>query len=151
MQRVVISNDILLPEVVRLLGEGNEVILRTKGASMLPFIWGNRDSVVLVRPVNVNVGDIVLAQVKEDDYVLHRVIGSDNGSVTLMGDGNLSGCEVCRYEDIKAVAKMIIRDGKTIDCTSRGYIRAVRLWRFLLPARRYILAIYRRLYRYNYY
>ena len=146
VSRVQVPNAILLGEVSRLLDDGKDVILMTKGCSMLPFIRGERDSVNLRKLDVLEVGDIVLARVKEDVYVLHRVFSVDGDAVTLMGDGNLKGKERCRRADICGTAIEILREGgKVVDCRGRKALALARIWRFLLPLRRYMLAVYRRL------
>ncbi len=61
-----------------------------------------------------------------------------------MGDGNLSGTEVCGKENIHGYAVSIIRKGKQINCNSKVEQFKTRIWQILLPFRRYLLAIYRR-------
>ena len=74
MKKLVLPNEILLGEVERLLSQGTSVTIMTKGNSMLPFIVGERDSVVL-KPYGVpRVGDIALAHLHNGAYVLHRII-----------------------------------------------------------------------------
>ena len=53
MKKVVMQNEILLTEVQRLVAEGESVTLKAKGTSMLPFIRGEHDNVVLVKPGHV--------------------------------------------------------------------------------------------------
>ena len=60
MGKVVLPNDILLDEVARLLSEGRDVVMTPKGRSMLPFIRGEVDCVVLRQLPKVEVGDIVI-------------------------------------------------------------------------------------------
>ena len=153
MQRLTIPNDVLLPEVVRLLRDDQNVTLRTKGNSMLPFIHGGRDSVVLQHPHNLHRGDIVLACLADGRFVLHRIVGFDEDSsrhpqsvVVLMGDGNLCETERCTRADITGKAVKIIRNNKYIDCSAPSEQRKVRVWIALLPLRRYLLAIYRQVY-----
>lgn len=147
MQKSSMPNEIILSEVSRLVSEGEQVVLMTKGVSMLPFIVGNRDSVLLTAPESFSVGDIVLARIDGCRYVLHRVIELDGDSVVLMGDGNIRGVEKCMKSDVTALALSIIRpDGSRIDCRSEKHLRQARLWRKLLPLRRWILAVYRRVY-----
>lgn len=146
MQRLTLPNEVLLPEIGRLVAEGEKVTLRAKGVSMLPFIHGGRDSVLLTRPEQgLKVGDIVLAQVARDRYVLHRIYEIDGDRLTLMGDGNIRGCERCRKEHVMALAVRILREGKEVDCTTPSHLRKAALWKALLPVRRYLLALYRRL------
>ena len=146
MEKKIIPNDLLLGEVSRLVAEGEKVTIMTKGVSMLPFIRGERDSVLLQRPENLAPGMIVLAYVENRRYVLHRIMSMEGDKVTLMGDGNIAGVERCRIEDVKAVAVKIITPKGEIDCMSRKHLRRAAIWKSLLPVRRWILAIYRRLF-----
>lgn len=143
MQKQIVANDILISEIVRLISDGSKVIFTPKGMSMLPFIRGGRDSVVLIAPKDIMNGDIVLAKVG-NIYVLHRVIELSDFFVTLMGDGNIIGTEKCVRNDILAVAEKIIKDKKEIFCRSENHQRKASVWRLLKPFRRYILFIYRR-------
>ena len=140
MKKMVVPNEILLAEADDLLSRGIEVVLMTKGNSMLPFIRGEKDSVNLKRFGAVKVGDIVLARIAPQRYVLHRIFSIDGDQVTLMGDGNLVGTESCRLSDILGTVTEIIRpSGKKKKVTDGS------LWRTLLPVRRYLLWIYRKL------
>lgn len=146
MGKITLPNDVLLDEVARLVDEGEAVTLMTKGASMLPFIVGGRDSVVLVRPEELFPGMIVLAYVQGGRYVLHRILSVDGTKVVLMGDGNIKGVEVCAPADVKAVAVRISRPSGEVDCLSKRHLRQAAIWKTLLPVRRWILAVYRRLF-----
>lgn len=146
MGKITLPNDVLLDEVARLVAEGEAVTLMTKGASMLPFIVGGRDSVVLVRPEELFSGMIVLAYVQGGRYVLHRILSVDGTKVVLMGDGNIKGVEVCAPVDVKAVAVRISRPSGEVDCLSKRHLRQAAIWKTLLPVRRWILAVYRRLF-----
>lgn len=132
-----LPTSVLCGEVSALLAEGKKVELKTKGASMRPFIEGDRDSVVLERRDSCKVGDIVLAQIRKDVYVLHRVFAVDGDSITLMGDGNVRGTEHCKISDICGTVTTIITPKRSIKPGSG------RVWRLLLPVRRYLLFIYR--------
>jgi hypothetical protein len=146
MEKITLPNDVLLDEVARLVAEGGAVALMTKGASMLPFIVGGRDSVVLVRPEELFPGMIVLAYVQGGRYVLHRILSVDGTKVVLMGDGNIKGVEVCAPADVKAVAVRISKPSGEVDCLSKRHLRQAAIWKTLLPVRRWILAVYRRLF-----
>jgi SOS-response transcriptional repressor LexA len=139
MKKMVVPNEILLEEAADLLSRGIEVILMTKGNSMLPFIRGEKDSVNLKKYGAVEVGDIVLARIAPQRYVLHRIIALDGDKVTLMGDGNLVGTETCRLSDILGTVREIIRPNGSTKKVTKG-----TFWRKLLPVRRYILWIYRK-------
>lgn len=146
MDTKTIANEILLGEVARLLAEGRSVTLRAKGNSMNPFIEGGKDLVKLVPADGIKAGDIALAETSAGRYVLHRVVKAEGDSVTLMGDGNLRGTERCRRADIRGKAALIVKpDGRAVDCTSRAELRKAAAWRRLLPLRRALLAVWRRL------
>lgn len=149
ISRKTARTELLMNEALMLIEEGKRVIVRVKGSSMLPFLRGDKDSVELEKASEIKCGDIVLAYVEECRFVLHRIIRIDGERVVLMGDGNLKGCEYCRIEDIKAKAVNIIKPAKggykKISCTDRTHMRKAYLWKKLLPVRRYILAIYKRI------
>ena len=135
----------IIEEAVRLVREGVNVTLPVNGYSMLPFIIGGKESVILHRPGLIDVGDVVLAWVDGNRYVVHRIIKLDYDRVTLMGDGNLT-TEHCALGDIKArVTHVVSADNKKRDLYSRWRVRAAKVWYWLRPIRRYLLAIYRRL------
>lgn len=144
-EHMTLPNDVLLPEVARLLSEGHTVTLQAKGRSMFPFITGGRDSVILRKTTYLQTGDIVLAYVKDRGYILHRIFKISKQEVILMGDGNVNITEQCKREDIAGKVLEIIRNTHHIDCSSRNELCKIWIWRVLLPVRRYILGIYYRL------
>lgn len=128
------------------MGEGVCVTLPVNGNSMLPFIIGGRESVILQQSIEPRVGDVVLALVKGGYYVVHRIIAIDGDTVTLMGDGNLSITEQCMVSDIKArITHVVSADGRQHEIDNLWRRWAARLWWHLRPIRRYLLAIYKRL------
>ena len=135
----------IISDAVRLVNEGMAVTMLVKGRSMLPFILGGLESVVLTRPGEIREGDVVLAQIAEGRYVLHRVMSVSPERVVLMGDGNIRGQEVCRPQDVLARADEVVgEDGRHRRLDTPAQRRRARLWRRLLPVRRWILAVYKR-------
>lgn len=141
------TDETIIKEAVRLVNDGVSVTFPVKGRSMIPFIIGGRDSVVLQKPENLEPGLVVLAEISPGHYVLHRIIDidEDNGRITLMGDGNVRGTELCTPATVLAVATHVV-DGKErrSPLYSPAQKRRARRWRRLLPVRRYLLAIMRR-------
>ena len=134
----------IIEEAVRLAREGVNVTLPVNGNSMLPFIIGGKESVILhSRGGIVDVGDVVLAWVDGNRYVVYRIIKLDYDRVTLMGDGNVA-TEHCTLNDIKARVTHVVDDNKERDLHNRWRMLAARMWYWLRPVRRYLLAIYRR-------
>lgn len=138
-----VANDILIPELARLLNEQKEVRFTPSGVSMRPFIEGDKDSVILA-PMNrpPKVGDILLAQVEtmcgNKTYVLHRLIRIENETLVLQGDGNLTGEECCNAADIIGRVVAIETPNGRRKPLTRG-----RLWYTLRPLRKWLLKIYR--------
>ena len=140
-----LSDEQIIRDAVSLVNEGLAVTMLVKGRSMLPFILGGRESVVLTRPGEIRPGDVVLARIDGRRYVLHRVMEVSPERVELMGDGNIAGREVCRPEDVLARADEVVgADGCHRRLDSPRQRRLARLWRRLLPVRRWLLAVYKR-------
>ena len=137
-----VPNEILLEEVARLLTEGKNVELMTKCNSMLPYIIGNRDSVILRQEdgYRLRAGDIVLARRGAGVFVLHRIIAISGDELTLRGDGNVWGTETVRREDVLGrVIRIVHPSGKS--CVAHKAF----FWRHTGPLfRRCVLAAYRR-------
>ena len=138
MNTVQLPNEILLSSAKTFLDEGREVIVRAKGNSMLPYIRSERDSVVLKKSDDLEVGDIVLVQMP-GRYVMHRIIRREGDNFTMMGDGNYRGTESFSRGDVLGKVIWIVKeDGRRV-APGRG-----RFWHALLTLRRYILWIYRK-------
>ena len=135
---------LILSEAIRLVGEGVEVIFPVNGRSMRPFIEGGRDSVLLVKPVDVKPMDVVLAKTEDNRYVIHRVMEIAGDRVTLMGDGNLQGREHAECKQIYAKVTHVVHPNGYKRSLYTPFIQFVqKLWVSLLPLRRYLLKLYR--------
>lgn len=140
--QITLPNEILLEEVATLLDEGREVEIMSKGTSMLPFIVGGRDSVILRKEESGchKPGDIVLARRSPGNYVLHRIVAVAGERVTLKGDGNVYGTETVGIEDILGKVIAVVKPSGRKRVPGNAY-----LWRNLNPfVRRCFLALYRR-------
>lgn len=146
IKEIKFKNSQFMPEVVRLLDEGHTVTLKLKGFSMRPFLEDGRDKALLIKATTIRRGDAVLAEVSKGVYVLHRIVRIKGEDVTLRGDGNL-GVEHCKKSDVKGFAIGFYRKGRTtIDKTNQlKWIAYSFVWCGLLPIRRYLLALYRRI------
>ena len=143
-----IANDILIPEIERLLKDGKEVRFTPSGVSMRPFIEGDRDSVILAAvTASPRIGDVLLAsvqtQVGTQTYVLHRLVRIEKGTqgeavYVLQGDGNISGEERCVYADI--IGRVIRIEGPS---GRRKPLTRGRLWYHMRRWRWFLLKIYR--------
>ena len=147
---MIIDNDTFFADVLRVLEEGKQVTIPVKGYSMLPFIRGGKDLVVLEKAGwDLKTDDIVLFHVGPWDggrYVMHRILSIDGDAVDIMGDGVPTTHEHVRRSQILAKAVEILRGGKrSVDPYTPGQLRLVHFWQWLRPVRRYILFVYRHL------
>lgn len=139
MEKRTIEDDVYFGTMKGFIDMGKSVSMTPKGFSMLPFIRGERDSVV-IGPVcePLQVGDIILARIGSR-YVMHRIIALDADRITMMGDGNLRGVEHCLAGEVIGKVTEIVGSNGRHAKPGKG-----TLWRHLLPFRRYLLAIYKR-------
>ena len=150
MDKMIIDNDTFFAGVLPLLDQGKRVTIPVKGFSMLPFIRGGKDLVVLEKAgADLKADDIVLFRMGPREggrYVMHRILSIDGDAVDIMGDGVLKAHEHVRRNQILAKAVEILRGGKhPVDPYAPSQLRLVHFWQGLLPVRRYILFIYRHL------
>lgn len=131
----------LLDEAIYQLRQGHKIKLQAKGNSMYPFITNGGDEVIIQKSTHIQTGDIVLAQSEEGHFVLHRIYRIKDKQLLLMGDGNLNAQEKSREELVYGTVTGIIRNGRTIDCTSLAERSKAWIWRKLLPFRKYFLAV----------
>lgn len=140
------KDSVIIEEASRLVSEGLCVTLPVNGQSMLPFIIGGKESVILQKPENLQVGHVVLAWVDGNHYVVHRIKAIDGDAVTLTGDGNLGGLEHCQLSDVRALATHVVdAQGRRRDLYTKWRMRGVYVWNLMFPLRRYILGVNRRI------
>jgi hypothetical protein len=143
-----VNNHLFMQEITRMFRqEGKKsVTFIVRGFSMRPFLEDGRDKVVLSPPREPKIGDVVLAEISEKRYALHRVINVENGIYTMRGDGNpLRMTEQFTQDKIIGLADGFIRKGKFVSTDSRQWRCYSAVWNILKPLRRILLAIYRRI------
>lgn len=129
-----------------IVAEGKEFVLPVGGVSMLPFIIGGKERVVLSPVKVIEPRKVYLALTDTGIYVIHRLEKIEGDRVKLMGDGNLKTGEFCNREGIKAQVDYVIdSNGKQRYLYSGGRMFATRIWLMLKPLRRYLLVIYKKL------
>ena len=101
----------------------------------------------LIQDMALKVGDIVLAELAPGHYALHRIFRLNKTHVQMLGDGNLNPDPVIRHEDVKVIVKAFLRKGsKTPDyIDGKKFQRYSKVWMKVRPARRWLLAVWRRL------
>jgi len=150
MEKMVVDNDTFFRDVLEVLDRGKQVTIPVKGYSMLPFIRGSKDLVVLEKPgEDLKEDDIVLFHVGPGEggrWVMHRILSVEGDALDIMGDGVPETHEHVRRSQVFARAVQILRAGKRpVDPYSPRQLRQVHLWQRLRPLRRYILFVYRHL------
>ena len=144
--KMVVQNDEFFSQVLARLEDGHTATIPVKGFSMLPFIRGGKDLVVLEKADGeLKKDDIVLFFI-HGKYIMHRVLRTDGHHFDIQGDGVWLGHEYPSREQILAKATKILRAGrKEVDPYSPKQLRLVHAWQRLGRLRRYILFIYRHL------
>ncbi len=145
MKKIVVKNEEMFPEVAEMLAQGRQVTIPVKGVSMLPFIVGERDLVVLEAAHQYKKDDIVLFCIG-GRWILHRIIEVGPKGPVIRGDGILKNVERPLWSNIHGRAVSVLRHGKKpVNPYSGLNIFLLRCWNLLRPVRRYLLYIYRHL------
>ncbi|MDR2823993.1 MAG: S24/S26 family peptidase [Prevotellaceae bacterium] len=143
-----IANNLFFSEIERILATGENVSITVKGRSMTPLLRNGRDAVVL-SPANVRalkVGQIVLFRHRER-HLLHRIVKIDGENLVIQGDGTRNTEDAMRSDVVGVVVTIIRKNGGKIILPNGWESFYFRIWQILKPFRRYLLAIYRRIFR----
>lgn len=118
------------------LDQTGVVVHTNKGTSMMPLLRENRDLMVIRKrgAGRFHKYDAVLFLRDNGEYVLHRILRVNQDSYWIVGDNCASG-ETVREEQVLGILTEIVRDGKTIAVTDKGYLAFVRVWCALFPLR----------------
>lgn len=110
-----------------------------KGESMRPLIRPGRDLVEISRkgPERCKQHDVALYR-RDGKYVLHRVLQVRPDDYVMAGDHQICKETGVTDEQILGVLSAVIRNGKRVAVTGRGYRFYVRVWCGLFPVRRAI-------------
>ncbi len=122
---------------------GGEITFSPKGVSMLPLIRPDFDSVVLKKAEGpLKKGDIAFYRRDNGKFVLHRVVGVEDGSYRMCGDNQ--GFVEKKVEDrlIIAVVKDVLRDGKAVDFNCFGYRLYLKTLVFKRFRKRFFSTVY---------
>lgn len=128
--------------IEEVLGRGGTFRFYPRGTSMNPFIYEGKDMVVL-SPISGQVKkyQAVLYKRESGAFVLHRVVGIQNGSYTMRGDYQFVSEPGIRRGQMIGVVTGIIRGGHEIDVSEIRYRMRVWLWVHTIRVRRYVKAV----------
>ena len=130
--------DVASDELLGELREGKIIQLTPQGISMLPFIRGGHDKVLIRKMEEICVGDIVLVPYN-GHLILHRIYAIDGTRLTLMGDGNLKGNELVDKSEVWGTVVEIIKQRGRCCKPHKAW-----LWRHTLPFRKTMLKVRRK-------
>lgn len=140
---VVIDTGVLFGLISEQLEAGRDVSFTVTGMSMWPFLCSKRDQVTIRRcsGEEVKKGDVVLLQVSDDQYLLHRITDTCNTEFETTGDGNCFRDGQFPGEYIRAKVVRICRKGKEEDPLSRKWKLYAGIWNLLFPVRPALLKV----------
>ncbi len=118
----------------QLLARDGHLAFTNKGVSMMPLLRQDRDLMLIDAkgPERCQKLDAVLFRRPgvqgRGAYVMHRVLRvNDDGTYWIVGDNCFTG-ETVDESNVLGILTGIVRDGKTIPVTNRGYRLYVNTW-----------------------
>lgn len=110
------------------------LVYRTRGVSMEPMLWQNRDLVVIRVPENrLRPLDTALYR-RGSDYILHRVIGVADDHYLIRGD-NTYMIERVPADAVIGVLTEFRRKGKTYSVMDKTYRCYAHFWNSIYSVR----------------
>ena len=117
----------MLPVIEEKLKSGGSVTFGPHGISMLPLIRQGKDSVTIsALKEKPQKGDVIFYRRADGQFVLHRVVGQDSRGYIMCGDNQFFLEHGIKDNCIIGIMTEVIRDGKTISCNNKEYLRYVR-------------------------
>lgn len=131
----------LYPVIKEKLDNGGNVKLPITGTSMLPLLVQGRDFVLLKSCNNAKINDIIFYRRDNGQFVLHRIIGTDENGYILCGDNQWIKEYNIKDHHIIGVVTEIYRNGDTIKIDDKKYVKYYKRWLKLLPVRKPIIKL----------
>lgn len=132
--------DLVAPYIKESIESGKNVRLAVTGNSMFPLLRGDRDTVVLSKPLNISKYDVVLYRRQNGQYILHRVISVKDDELVIAGDAETTK----EYPVYKAdcIGKMVSFEHRERLFYTNDFLYIVysRLWLCVFPLRKFIIA-----------
>ncbi|MBQ8782353.1 MAG: S24/S26 family peptidase [Clostridia bacterium] len=145
MEKLTLTSTELADTIKDVIKTGGSFPLEVTGTSMRPFFIQGRDTVWLRRceQSDFKKGAILLFERRDKTLVLHRVREVlPQGELLMNGDGQ-TWCEKIAPSQVLAVVGEIERNGKKLRCDTPFNNIKVSLWRGAMPARYYILKLWK--------
>ena len=135
----------IYPIIKEKIDNGGTVKLPITGKSMRPLLVWGRDTVEIVKCDNPKKGDIIFYLRDNGQFVLHRIIGTDENGYILCGDNQWVKEYGIKDHNIIAVVSLIERKGKVFDVkTNIPYRIYSSVWMAMMPVRKPILRFTRK-------
>lgn len=129
-----------------LLARDGRLVYTNVGDSMKPLIREGRDLLVIEpKRGGLRKYDVPLYRRDDGRYVLHRVLRVRADDYVLCGDNRRSKEHGVTDRHIIGVLTAVVRDGRTVSVTDRGYRLYVRVWCGLFPLRALMLYVWKRM------
>ncbi len=133
----------LIPIAQELLERGQRVRLTATGGSMWPFLHDGDHIELAAIELAPRVGDILLARVDTDSYVLHRLCRCDGDSLYLLGDSMFKPEGPLTRDALLGQAVNVER-GQNWRALNTGSLYSMgRFWLLVRPLRRPLLSTLR--------
>lgn len=120
--------DEIYPLIKEVISGGGKFTFKPSGSSMKPFIRPGRDAVNLTWADNPGKYDIVLYRRKNGQFVLHRIVAEDEKGFVMCGDNQWTKEYNITRDMIIAKVSGVIRNGHTVECSSKRSMIFAHLW-----------------------
>ena len=138
----------LSPLLEEILASGGTAEITVTGNSMYPMLKHRKSQVRLARADHISVGDLPLYRRDNGAYILHRIIGEEDGAFVCCGDHQWHPEQPVRRDQIIAVVTHFRRGSQWISCDHPGYRRYWKFWTSIRPLRRLVFGGTRRIARF---
>lgn len=135
----------IYPVIKEKIDNGGTVQLPITGRSMRPLLVWGRDTVEIIKCENPKKGDIIFYLRDNGQFVLHRIIGTDDNGYVLCGDNQWVKEYGIKDHNIIAVVRSITRKGKVFEVTNIPYRIYSNIWMAMMPVRKPVLRFSRKL------
>lgn len=136
----------LLAALETLTDSGAALPLRVTGSSMLPFLAGGRDTVMLKKPkLPLKKGDIALFCRADGSLVLHRVKRLDESGYCFVGDRQTQLERGIKPQQLVGVAVSAVRKGKSLTRRSFTWFFFEKIWINMVRLRPAAMRLYGKL------
>ena len=126
----------IVPLLREEINAGKEVKIAVTGYSMYPLLRGESDMVLLSKPENLKVLDVVFFKRDNGQYVLHRILKKKGDILAIAGDNETELEFPVNVSDCIGKMTSFIRSGKQYSVNKPSYRLYSMFWKLIFPFRR---------------